>query len=265
MILTSENYFSKEAGMEYLSVSQYKDFCGTLGRPACEEQAVEKLLGRWHTKKTTALLVGSYVDAYFEGTLDLFRSQNPSIFTKQATLKVEYKKAKEIISRIERDELFMNFMSGDKQVIMTAELYGAKWKVKLDSLVKHKCIVDLKVVESLRKAHWTKDFGMMDFIRYWGYDVQAAVYQEAVYQNIGEKLPFFIAAASKEKATDIEVIQIPQSWMDERLVEVEQNVPRIIMLKSGAIDPIRCETCDYCKHTKVLKKPIWPDELLVAV
>ena len=29
MLLTSENYYSREANEEYLSVSQYKDFMGT--------------------------------------------------------------------------------------------------------------------------------------------------------------------------------------------------------------------------------------------
>lgn len=265
MILTNENYFSQEASNKYLSVSQYKDFCGTLGRAACEEQALAKLHGDWDMEKSTALLVGSYVDAHFEGTLNLFRAQNPEIFTKQGSLKAEYKKAEEIINRIELDDMFMQYMSGEKQVIMTANLFGADWKVKLDSFVEHKCIVDLKVMKSLRESHWTKDFGHMDFIRYWGYDIQAAVYQEVVYQNTGEKLPFFIAAASKEKETDIEVIQIPQTIMDERLCEVEGNISKIIMLKTGEIAPIRCEVCDYCKHTKVLSKPIWPDELLGAL
>lgn len=265
MILTNENYFSREASIEYLSVSQYKDFCGTLGKVACEAQAMAKLNGEWEMEKTTALLVGSYVDAHFEGTLDLFRAQNPEIFTKQGTLKAEYRKAEEIINRIERDAYFMKYMSGEKQVIMTAEMFGTKWKVKLDSYIEGTCIVDLKVMKSLREAHYTRDFGMMDFITYWGYDIQAAVYQEVVRLNTGKKLPFYIAAASKEKETDIELIQIPQSTMDERLSEVEGNVSKIIMLKNGEFEPIRCEVCDYCKHTKVLTKPILPDELLGEV
>ena len=66
-------------------------------------------------EKTTALLVGSYVDSHFEGTLDLFKAQNPEIFTKKGELKAEYRKAEEIINRIERDPLFMMFMSGEKQ------------------------------------------------------------------------------------------------------------------------------------------------------
>lgn len=160
MILTSENYYSQEANREYLSVSQYKDFCGTIGRPACEEQALAKLDGRWEMGKTTALMVGSYVDAHFEGTLDLFKAQNPEIFTKSGTLKAEYRKAEEIINRAERDDLFMRFMSGHKQVIFEAEMFGTKWKAKLDSYIPGICIVDLKCMKSLREAHYTKDFGL---------------------------------------------------------------------------------------------------------
>ena len=40
MLLTSENYYSREANEEYLSVSQYKDFMGTYGKPGCEEYAL---------------------------------------------------------------------------------------------------------------------------------------------------------------------------------------------------------------------------------
>lgn len=265
MILTAENYYSQDANREYLSVSQYKDFCGTIGRTACEEQALARLDGTWEMEKTTALMVGSYVDAHFEGTLDLFKAQNHEIFTKAGSLKAEYKKAEEIINRAERDELFMQFMSGEKQKIFEADMFGTKWKVKLDSYIPDTCIVDLKCMKSLREAHYTKDFGMMDFVRYWGYDIQAAVYQEVVRLCTGEKLPFYIAALSKEKEPDMEIIQIPQLWMDERLCEVEQNVPKILMLKSGEITPIRCEVCDYCKHTKVLTAPIFPDELLGEV
>ena len=69
MNLTAENYFSKEADREYLSVSQYKKFMGTLGRVGCEAEALACLNGEWEMKKTTSLMVGSYVDAHFEGRL----------------------------------------------------------------------------------------------------------------------------------------------------------------------------------------------------
>jgi len=78
MLLTSENYYSREANEEYLSVSQYKDFMGTYGKPGCEEYALAKLNGTWveAMEDSTALMVGSYVDAHFEGTLDLFKAQH---------------------------------------------------------------------------------------------------------------------------------------------------------------------------------------------
>lgn len=265
MLLNNENYFSPEADKEYLSVSQYKSFMGTLGKPACEAEAMALLNGEWEREKTTALMVGSYVDAHFEGSLDLFRAQNPEIFTKQGGLKAEYRKAEEIINRIERDELFMKYMSGEKQVIMTAEMFGAKWKIKIDSYLEDAAIVDLKVMRELHKAEYTKDYGYMDFIQYWGYDIQGAVYQEVVYRNTGKRLPFFIAAASKEKETDIELIWIPDSHLKEKMIEVEQNTPKILALKSGEVEPIRCDICDYCKHTKVLTKPIHFSELIGEV
>ena len=262
MILTNENYYSQEANKEYLSVSQYKDFCGTLGKLPCEELALAKLNGEWEEEMTTPLLVGSYVDAHFEGTLNVFKAQHSELFTKQGGLKADYRKAEDIINRIEKDELFMKYMSGKKQVIMTADLFGVPWKIKMDSYIENTCIVDLKVMKTLRESHYVRDYGLMDFIRYWGYDIQAAVYQRVVEINAGKQLPFFIAAASKEKETDIEIIQIPQEWMDDRLMEVEKNVPKITALKNGEIEPIRCEVCDYCKHSKVLTRAIWPDNLL---
>ncbi len=265
MILTAENYFSKEADKEYMSVSQYKKFAGCLGRLGCEARAMAEIRGEWEGKKSTALLVGSYVDSHFEGTLDLFKAQHPEIFTKQGILKAEYRRAEEVISRIERDEYFMSHLGGEKQVIMTGEIAGAKFKIKMDSYFPGKLIVDLKCMESLGKGFYNADFGKMDFIRNWGYDIQGAVYQEIVRQNTGEKLPFKIAAASKEEFPDIEVIQIEQSLMDSALVEVERNVPNILALKNEEYNPVRCEKrdCNYCKHTKVLTHSIWSDELVV--
>lgn len=183
MQLTNENYYSQEANKEYMSVSQFKDFAGTYGKLRCEFAAMEKLEGRWEEEKTTALMVGSYVDSYFEGTLDKFKADNPSLFKKDGGLKAEYNKANEIISRIESDEYFMKYMSGQKQVIMTGELFGSKWKIKIDNYIPNVAIVDLKIMSSITKLEWVSDIGYLDFVRYWGYDIQGAIYQEIVKQN----------------------------------------------------------------------------------
>ena len=124
MQLTEENYYSDIANYEYMSVSQFKDFNGTYGKAACEAAAVAKLKGTYKEPKSTALLIGSYVDRYFEGTLESYKKEEPAIFKKDGKLKAEYIQADTLIKRAERDELFMKYMSGKKQVIMTAELYG---------------------------------------------------------------------------------------------------------------------------------------------
>ena len=105
----------------------------------------------------------------------------------------------------------------------------------------------------------------MNFLSEWGYYIQGAVYQKVVEINTGKKLPFFIAAVSKEKEADIQVIAVEQSLLDEALTEVEHNVPSILALKAGEVNPLRCEHCDYCKHTKVLQNPIWSSELIGEV
>lgn len=265
MNLTTGNYYGAEANREYMSVSQFKDFAGTYGKMACEFYALEKMEGRWEDEKSTALMVGSYVDSYFEGTLDEFKKENPGLFKKDGGLKADYLKADEIIKRIERDEYFMKYMSGQKQVIMTGELFGSKWKIKMDSYIPGVAIVDLKVMASITKLEWVRDLGYLDFVRYWGYDIQGAVYQEIVRQNTGKKLPFYIAAATKEKAPDIRIIQITQNYLDEALSMVEANMPRIIRVKNGEEEPDRCELCDCCRDTRVLTEPISIDTLTAGI
>ncbi len=256
MQLTSENYYSKEADKAYMSVSQFKDFAGTYGKLPCEYSAMEKMEERWEDEQSTALMVGSYVDAYFEGTLEKFKAENPSLFKKDGGLKAEYVKANEIIARIERDEYFMKYLSGQKQVIMTGMIGGADWKIKIDSYIPDVAIVDLKIMASITDLKWVKDIGYLDFVRYWGYDIQGAIYQKIVELNTGKKLPFYIAAATKEKEPDIRIIHVTDNYLEEAMSVVEMNLPRILRVKSGELEPDRCEMCDCCRHNRVLTKPI---------
>lgn len=244
-----------------MSVSQFKDFAGTYGKMGCEFTAMEKIEGRWDPPKTKAMMVGSYVDAHFEGSLDSFKEENPEIFTQKGELRAEYKKAEEIIKRVERDEYFMKFMSGEKQVIMKGDLFEAPWKIKMDSYIEGVAIVDLKVMSSITKLEWVRDLGYLDFVRYWGYDIQGAIYQKIVEINTGKKLPFYIAAATKEDEPNIEIIQVTQNYLDEALIRVQTCMPRILRVKTKEATPDRCEMCDCCRHTKVLTKPITIDIL----
>ena len=251
MRLTKANYFSPKANWEYMSVSQYKSFS------ECEARAMAELRGEYIRAKTVSLLVGSYVDAYFEGSLDKFIAENPEIFTQKGELKKDFKHAEYIIKRIERDPFFMKYLSGRKQVIKTGEIDGIPWKIKIDSYHKDKAIVDLKIVKDF-KPIYKEGEGRLSFIEAWGYDIQGGVYQK-IENN---KLPFFISAATKENEPDLAVIKLPQEMLDVALEITRANVRRYYDLKRGISEPIRCEKCDYCRRTKVLTRVIGLEEFI---
>mgnify|MGYP000967485287 CR=1 FL=1 len=241
MILTAENYFSKEARQKYFGSSEFKSFM------SCEAAAMAKIRGECEEEPSTALLVGSFVDAYFEGALDLFRAKNPQIFTQKGDLKAEYRRAEQIIQRLERDGLFMEYMAGEKQVIMTGELFGYPWKIKIDSYLKGRAIVDLKVMRDFAPV-WVDGQGKIPFVEAWGYDLQAAIYQAVE----GNRLPVIIAGATKEPVTDLDLFEIPQHKIDIALKLIEARIDRFADVKAGIEAPVRCGECNYCKMTKIL-------------
>lgn len=233
MKLTSENYYSQEANEQYFSVSQYKDFV------KCEAMAVAKIRGEYQQPITRALLVGSFVDSYFEGTLPQFMQDNPELFTRKNELKSEFRKANEIIGRIKSDPLFMRFMSGEKQRIMTFEVFpDIAWKMKMDSYLEGICITDLKVVANFKS------------LPLWRYDLQGAVYQAGVEVVTGERLPFYLAVATKERVTDLDIFQIPQSTLGMARTEIIENIEHFSDVKKGRVPPRYCGKCDYCKSIK---------------
>lgn len=259
MTLSPGNYHSIEAKQNYMTASRYKDFAGCLGIAGCEARAMAMMRGEWADEPTSAMMVSSYVDHYFAGSLDMFRAVNPGIFTKKGELYAQYKHAETIIARIERDPLFMRYLSGSKQTIMTASMFGCEWSVMIDSLIFDVAIVDLKVMSELHKSYFSPGWGRMDFVRNYGYDIQAAIYQAVVMRSTGasKKTPFYIAAASKEQRPDIEIIGFEhQQHLDDLLYEVENNMPRILAVRDGKAAPDRCGRCDYCRETKTLTNPV---------
>lgn len=256
MKLNNNNYYSQKANQAYFSVSQIKDFL------KCEAYAMAKIEGEWTEPPSTAMLIGSYVDSYFEGTLETFKEHTPELFKKDGTLKSDYLKAENIIERVKKDDLFMKCMSGQKQVIMTGELFGAKWKIKMDSYIPHEAIVDLKVIQKLRDVSY-KNGWKQSFIEKWGYDLQLGIYQEIVRQNTGEMLPCIIAAVDKQEYPDIDCILIPNDQLEFQRKELRWKMQRIIDVKNYNAEPARCGICDYCRATKKLEKLIFPDDLIV--
>ena len=251
MLLNKENYFSKEANAEYWSVSQFKAF------NRCEAAGLAEARGIYEREETDALLIGSYVDAYFSGELEEFTERNhDKMFSKRGGgLLAKFQDANKMINRVESDPLMNEFLEGEKQVIKTAELFGVDWKIKID--VYHEArIVDFKTVRDFGDI-FDKGYGWRSWIEYWGYDIQGAIYQkiEQIATGRSEPLPFYLAAVTKERVPDIAVVEIPNHILEAALGLVEAKIERFDLIKSGDVEPIRCEKCDYCKKTKILTTP----------
>ena len=250
MILTTDNYFSPEANGNYWSVSLYKAF------DKCEASGLAQVKGEYERETTDALLIGSYVDAYFSGELDEFiKRDGDKLFKKNGELYAKFEHANDIIDTVEAQPLMMEFLRGEKQVIRTASMFGVDWKIKMD-VFNGERIVDLKCVKDFEPIY-KEGSGRVSWIEFWGYDIQGAIYQKVEQISSGREkpLPFYIVAVTKEKVPDVAVIQIPQHVLDTALKIVEAKIDRFDLVKMGEIEPERCEKCEYCKQTKRLTAP----------
>ena len=249
--LTSSNYFSTDANKSFWSVSSFKAF------DKCEASGLAQVRGQYKRETTDALLIGSYVDAYFTGDFDRFRADHEDeIYTKKGTLRANFEMANKCINAVECQPLMMEYLEGDHQVIRTGSLFGVDWKIKMD-VFNGERIVDLKCVKDFEPIY-KEGFGRLDWVSYWGYDIQGAIYQkiEQISSQRDKPLPFYIVAVTKEKVPDIAVIRLPQHVLDTALKVVEAKIDEFDLVKSGEIPPKRCGKCEWCKSTKILTEPV---------
>ena len=247
MELNSSNYFSREADSAFFSASQVKSF------RKCEAATMAALRGDYVRPMSTALTVGQYVDEALTGDLDGWLPNHPEILKRDGTLKADYEGARLMVERARRDPLFMDFMDGEHQTILTAKLFGVPFKAKFDVLGADR-IVDLKTVKDL-KSQYLPGQGRVDFATAWDWPLQLAIYQKIYEINEGVKLPCYLAVITKETPADIRIIQVEQERMDAELALLEQQLPRFEAVKSGVIDPERCDRCEYCRESRVLMGP----------
>ena len=136
---------------------------------------------------------------------------------------------------------------------MTGEIAGVPFKIKMDNYKPGEFISDGKYMSSLRSPNLFEPM-----VKYWGYDLQGAVYQEIVYQNTGKRLPFYLDIATKETPSHLAVAEIKQYDLDESLEIVKALAPRYQAIKNGYIEPERCGEydCDYCTERNIITEPV---------
>lgn len=251
MTLTNGNYYSPEANGAHWSVSLFKAF------DKCEAAGLAQVRGQYERETTDALLIGSYVDAYFSGEMDEFMGEHAeTMFKRNGELYAKYEQANKLINAIECQPLMMEYLEGEKQVIRTGKLFDVDWKIKMD-VFNGERIVDLKCVKDFEPLY-KEGAGRVSWIEFWGYDIQGAIYQkiEQISSQRAEPLPFYIVAVTKEKTPDIAVIRLPQYVLDTALKIVESKIDRFDLVKTGEIEPMRCGKCEWCKSTKILTEPM---------
>jgi hypothetical protein len=212
---------------------------------------------------TTAQEVGQYVHSWNAGTQNEFREDHPNMFTKANTLRTDYLVANTMINCLQNDPFAMSYLDGEKEAILTAELYGVPWKIMMNvHSISSRRLVDLMTTRSIIGKVWDEAVhGYVSFIELAKAPLKAAIYAEveriAMGRAAGDWSEFMIVAVSKEKYPDKAVINLTNpTRLAAELAAVEANVPRIIALKAGLEEPIRCERCDYCRSTKVLSEVI---------
>jgi hypothetical protein len=250
MRLNAENYYTREVDQYYMSASQFKAFF------ECESCALAIIKGEWTEEPTPPMQVGSYIDAYFSGSLCQFQAAHPELYKRDGSLKAEFEHANKIIERIRRDDLMMSYLSGNCQEIRTGTIAGVPFKTKMDYCQPDKHIVDLKIMRDFMPV-W-KDGSKVHFIEAWRYDYQAAIYQSIE----GHHLPVIIAAASKEPEPDIVLLSIPQQRLNNCMKDIEYLAPHYQALKLRLVEPGRCEACSFCHATKVLTEVINYQEVM---
>ena len=277
MTLSEETYYSEKANREFMSVSQFKAFA------KCEAAALAELKGEYERPKSKALLLGSFVDEMLTGTKksrigfvydnfsELFQKSSKLCKLDDARLQTfitdyfadlfnadnkpyaEIVQALETIEKIKKQPLMMKHFKSRHQTIMTGEIAGVPFKIKMDNYKPNEFIADGKYMASLRSPNLFESM-----VKYWGYDIQGAIYQEIVYQNTGKRLPFYLDVATKETPTHLAVAEIKQYDLDEALETVKVLASRFQAIKNGEIEPTRCGEydCNYCTETNIITEPI---------
>lgn len=245
MRLTRKNYYSPEASAEYMSASQFKAFM------ECPARALAEIRGEYR-KQTDALLQGQFLDAYFEKRTDEFRTEHPEMFKRDGELKSQFEKVNEAIAVIESDPVMHKLCHGKQQKIMTGVIGGVPFKIMIDSWHPDKT-VDRK---------YMKDFSEIkrdgEYVQWWkayGYQYQAAIYQEIRRQNDGKKKPFDLVAVGKETVPEKAWIRFSDEYLETVLEEVTHFAPLYKAMKDGLLEVTGCGECEYCRSKKRLTEP----------
>ena len=253
MILTNENYFSKEADLEFMSVSQWKNFL------KCEAKAFHDLQFDCHEEKE-AFLEGQLFEALVAGDSKLFMAKHPELISSRGStagqLKSNFAKVVKSAEKFNSQEFFRKIIDKcEKQVVLTGEINGIKVKCCLDLFDKEtNSIYDIKCMKDFKEQWSSEEHAYTPWYYTYGYVLQLAVYREIVRQNFGEPKQIGLLAATKEDTPDIQAVSFSSELLDLELEEFKMYVTRYDKIKKGLLNPDKCGCCEHCKSTKSIDR-----------
>lgn len=252
-------------------------FSGIKSFHECEAEAVAVMNNKWDRKSTfspstiEAMNAGSFVHKSFESkeALDEFKKEHESdMFTKVGKLKSQFQIAEKMVNRLGSDPLFKAIYKGSKELEIFGKINDINFHGFLDCLNLEKNIfIDIKTIRgSIYEKEWSEsEHRKIHWIESRKYLWQMAIYQELLRQSddekIGKNIQPVIYAITKETFPDSSGITIPQEWLDDSLLEVQEASEKYIEVLNGR-EPKRCERCNYCKATKLNTHTISITELI---
>lgn len=255
-------YYGNEANWKYWSVSQYKDFM------SCEAAALAKLKDDWQPiRDPKALLVGNYVHSHFESPQahqSFLDAHSDKLYKKDGNLYKDFEVADQMITRVEEDKFFKFLWQGEKETVVTGELYGVEWKGKIDLLnIEKGYFVDLKTTRDINLKVWdTYRRQYVSFVEGYGYDIQLGVYERLLEQEYGKSFEGYIYAVSKQTPSNIQAIKVPEVDKEIMLNQVEEKIKQLNDIKNGSVQPEPCGHCEFCRGHKQLNNFVYSHELI---
>jgi hypothetical protein len=77
---------------------------------------------------------------------------------------------------------------------------------------------------------------------------------ERIVTGRENRLEAIMVLVTKEDPPDKAIITFPDDLFYAELTKIQLNLPRIMAVKSGAVEPVRCEHCRYCRETKKVQR-----------
>ncbi len=240
-----DNYFKDTTRM---SNSRYKSY---LECPA-KRFAMDK--GSYEEPFNINFLIGSYVEAFLLDDIEeqnrIFAEHEDKIFTKKGLRLAKFKEIDILINSVKQRPEFMKMLTGLHQQVVEFNLDGFPWKSKID-IIQDNIVVDLKTSADLGKKVWSKEWGtMVPFYYAYGYDIQMALYQYATGKDP------YLAIVEKKAPYQCLIMEVPYNVYHSALNGIIKNQEQVFKwANSTSIEELpRCEVCDYCKSTKLVKK-----------